>query len=124
MSAGAQGGRRFDVILDNVLNHPPKAVARVLAPNGTFVPNSIGYTGGLLAGLPRTARAVLMGLGSTNVKLVTPAMNRENLAALRQLLESGEVKVVIAHTYPLDQAARAVTHMLGHHPGGKIALTA
>lgn len=32
MNAGPQGGRRFDVILDNVLNHPPKAVARVLAP--------------------------------------------------------------------------------------------
>jgi NADPH:quinone reductase-like Zn-dependent oxidoreductase len=118
-----QSSRRFDVILDNVLNHPPKAVARVLAPNGTFLPNSIGYTGGLFAGLPRMARAVLMGLGSTNVKLVTPAVNRENLAALCGLLESGEVRVVIAQTYPLDQAARAVGHMLEHHPGGKIAIT-
>jgi NADPH:quinone reductase-like Zn-dependent oxidoreductase len=118
-----QSSRRFDVILDNVLNHPPKAVARVLAPNGTFLPNSIGYTGGLFAGLPRMARAVLMGLGSTNVKLVTPAVNRENLAALCGLLESDEVRVVIAQTYPLDQAARAVTHMLEHHPSGKIAIT-
>jgi NADPH:quinone reductase-like Zn-dependent oxidoreductase len=118
-----QSGRRFDVILDNVLNHPPKAVARVLAPNGTFMPNSLGYTGGLFAGLPRMARAVLMGLGSTNVKLVSPAMNRENLTELRRLLESGEVRVVIAQTYPLGQAARAVAHMLGHHPSGKIAIT-
>ena len=118
-----QSRQRFDVILDNVLNHPPKAVARVLAPNGTFIPNSLGYTGGLFAGLPRMARAVLMGLGSTKVKLVSPAVNRENLAALRRLLESGEVRVVIAETYPLDQAATAVTHMLAHHPGGKIAIT-
>jgi NADPH:quinone reductase-like Zn-dependent oxidoreductase len=118
-----QSRQRFDVILDNVLNHPPKAVARALAPNGTFIPNSIGYTGGLFAGLPRMARAVLMGLGSTKVKLVSPAVNRENLAALRRLLESGEVRVVIAETYPLDQTATAVTHMLEHHPGGKIAIT-
>ncbi len=118
-----QTSRRFDVILDNVLNHPPKSAARVLAPGGTFIPNSIGYTGGLFAGLPRIARAVLMRLGSTNVKLVTPAVNRENLAALRQFLESGEVRVVIAQTYPFDQAARAVTHMLEHHPSGKIAIT-
>jgi NADPH:quinone reductase-like Zn-dependent oxidoreductase len=118
-----QSGQRFDVILDNVLNHPPKAVTRVLAPNGTFMPNSLGYTGGLFAGLPRMARAALMGLGPTRVKLVTPAMNRENLAALCRLLESGEVRVVIAQTYPLDQAARAVTHMLEHHPSGKIAIT-
>lgn len=118
-----QSTRRFDVILDNVLNHPPKAVVRALAPGGKFIPNSLGYTGGLFAGLPRIARAAVMGLGSTNVKTVTPAVNRENLAALLELLESGEVKVVIAQAYPLDQAARAVAHMLQHHPGGKIAIT-
>jgi NADPH:quinone reductase-like Zn-dependent oxidoreductase len=116
--------QRFDVVLDNVLNHPPKATARVLAPNGVLIPNSIGYTGGLFAGLPRVARAVLMGLGSTTVKLVSPAVNRENLDALLRLLESGEVKVVIDKTYPLDQAAGAVTHMLEHHASGKIAITA
>ena len=118
-----QGRQRWDVILDNVLNHPPKAVVRALAPGGTFLPNSLGYTGGFFAGLPRVAQAVLMGLGSTNVKTVTPAMNRENLTALGRLLESGQVKVVIAQAYPLGQAAAAVTHMLGHHPGGKIAIT-
>jgi NADPH:quinone reductase-like Zn-dependent oxidoreductase len=118
-----QGAQRFDVILDNVLNHPPKAVVRALAPGGTFIPNSLGYTGGFFAGLPRMARAALMGLGPANVKTVTPAVNRENLAALLRHLESGQVKVVIAQTYPLEQAAAAVTHMLGHHPGGKIAIT-
>ncbi len=120
----SQSRQRFDVILDNVLNHPPKATARALAPDGVLIPNSIGDTGGLLAGLPRTARAVLMGLGSTKVRLVTPAVNRENLAALLRLLESGEVKVVIDQTYPLDRAASAVTHMLEHHASGKIAITA
>jgi NADPH:quinone reductase-like Zn-dependent oxidoreductase len=118
-----QSAGRFDVILDNVLNHPPRAAVRALAPNGTFIPNSLGNTGGLFAGLPRMARAALMGLGSTNVKLVTPAVNRENLAELRRLLESGEVRVVIAQAYPLDQAARAVAHVLEHHASGKIAIT-
>jgi NADPH:quinone reductase-like Zn-dependent oxidoreductase len=115
---------RFDVVLDNVLNHPPKATARVLAPKGVLIPNSIGYTGGLLAGLPRTARAVLMGLGPTNVKLVTPAVTRENLDALLRLLESGGIRVVIDKSYPLEQAASAVTHVLNHHASGKIAITA
>ena len=119
-----QSRPRYDVILDNVLNHPPKATARVLAPDGLLIPNSIGYTGGLFAGLPRLARAVLIGrLGSTTVRLVSPAVNRDNLDALLRLLESGEVKAVIAQAYPLDQAPRAVTHMLEHHPSGKIAIT-
>jgi NADPH:quinone reductase-like Zn-dependent oxidoreductase len=115
--------QRFDVVLDNVLDHPPKVTARVLAPKGMLIPNSIGYTGGLLAGLPRTARAVLMGLGSTNVRLVTPAVNRENLDALLRLLEPGEVRVVTDKTYPLDQAANAVRQVLDHHASGKIAIT-
>jgi NADPH:quinone reductase-like Zn-dependent oxidoreductase len=119
-----QGVGRFDVVLDNVLNHPPKAVARVLAPKGLLIPNSLGNTGGLFAGLPRMARAVLMGLGSISVKTVTPAYNHENLDALRTLLETGQVKVVIDKTYPLDQAASAVTHMLEHHAAGKIVIAA
>jgi NADPH:quinone reductase-like Zn-dependent oxidoreductase len=118
-----QSQLRYDVILDNVMNHPPSATARLLAPHGVLIPNSIGNTGRLLGALPRTARAALMGRGATNVKLVTAAVNRENLTALVRLLESGEVRVVIDKTYPLDKAASAVAHMLGHHASGKVAIT-
>ena len=116
--------RRYDVILDNVMNHPPSQTARVLTPTGIFIPNSIGNTGGLFAGLPRTARAALMGLGSTDVQLVTLVVNRENLEALAALLEPGDVRVVIDQVYPLSQAAAAVAHMLGHHARGKVAIAA
>jgi NADPH:quinone reductase-like Zn-dependent oxidoreductase len=115
--------QRYDVILDNVLNRSPSATARLLAPRGVFIPNSIGNTGGLLAGLPRVARAMLMGLGSTTVKTAALTVNHENLRALAGLLESGAVRVVIDHTYSLDCAADAVTRMLGHHARGKIAIT-
>jgi NADPH:quinone reductase-like Zn-dependent oxidoreductase len=106
------------------MNHPPSRTARVLTPTGIFIPNSIGNTGGLFAGLPRMARAALMGRGSTNVQLVTLVVNRENLQALAALLESADVKVVIDKVYPLSQAADAVAHMLGHHATGKIAIAA
>jgi len=118
-----RGEPRYDVILDNVMNHPPSATARMLATNGMLIPNSIGNTGGLLAGLPRMARAALMGRGSTRVQLVTCVVNRENLNALATLLESGHVKVVIDKTYPLGDTANAVAHMLGHHARGKVAIT-
>jgi NADPH:quinone reductase-like Zn-dependent oxidoreductase len=118
-----QSQLRYDVILDNVMNHPPSATARLLAPHGVLIPNSIGNTGRLLGALPRTARATLMGRGATKVKLVTAAVNRENLNALVRLLESSEVRAVIDKTYPLDKAASAVAHMLGHHARGKVAIT-
>jgi len=116
-----RGERRYDVILDNVLNHPPKATARALAPDGILMPNSVGNTGGLLAGLPRMARAAVMGKGSTNVRFVPCVVNRENLEALAALLESG-ARVVIDKVYPLGEAATAVAHMLGHHARGKIVI--
>ena len=113
---------RYDVILDNVMNHPPSVTGRVLAPTGMLIPNSIGNTGGFLAGLPRMARAALMGRGSTDVQFVTLVADRENLNALAALLESGDIQVVIDKTYPLSEAANAVAHMLGHHARGKVAI--
>jgi NADPH:quinone reductase-like Zn-dependent oxidoreductase len=117
-----QSQDRYDVILDNVLNHSPKAAARLLAPNGVLIPNSIGNTGGLLAGLPRVARATLMGKGATNVRFVTLAVNRENLNALVRLLETDGVRVVIEQTYPFDETPSAVAHVMEHHACGKIAI--
>ncbi len=105
-----------------MLNHPPTATRRALAPNGILIPNSVGNTGGMLAGLPRMARAALMRKGSTRVKFVTCVVNRENLEALATLLESGDVRVVIDEVYPLADAGKAVAHMAGHHARGKVVI--
>ena len=118
-----RGERRYDVILDNVMNHPSSATARVLTPTGMLIPNSVGNTGGFFAGLPRMARAGLMGRGSTDVQFVTCLVNRENLDALAELLDSGDVKVVIDKVYPLSEAANAVAHMLEHHARGKVVIS-
>jgi hypothetical protein len=64
-----------------------------------------------------------MGLGSTSVRLVSPAVNGENQAALLRPLESGVISAVAAQTYALDQAPGAVTHMPEHHPRRQIAIT-
>jgi NADPH:quinone reductase-like Zn-dependent oxidoreductase len=114
-----RGARRYDVILDNVLNHPPTATVRVLTPTGKLIPNSVGNTGGLFAGLPRVARAAMMRKRATNVEFVA---SRENLEDLARLLGSREVKVVIDKVYPLAEAGAAVAHMLGHHARGKVVI--
>ena len=117
-----RGEQHYDVILDNVMNRWPSDTTKVLAPNGVLIPNSVGNTGGLFAGLLRVAQAALMGRGSTDVRFVTFAVNRENLDALAELFGSGDVQVVIDKVYPLSEAANAVAHMLGHHARGKIAI--
>ena len=76
-----------------------------------------------MAGLPRMARAALMGRGSTDVQTVSNWVpNRDTLGALATLLESGDVKVIVEATYPLSEAANAVAHMLGHHARGKVVI--
>jgi NADPH:quinone reductase-like Zn-dependent oxidoreductase len=118
-----RGTERYDLILDNVLNHPPSATARVLAPDGVLMPNSVGNTGGVFAGLPRIARAALMRLGSTTVQFVSWKVGRENLTSLAALLEGRAVHTVISETHPLVDAPKAVARMLGHHAVGKVAIT-
>lgn len=117
------GAQRYDVILDNVLNHPPAVTARLLTSTGTLVPNSIGDPRGLFGSLPRIVRAKTMRWGSADIRSVTCLPDQDNLNDLRTLLVSGEVTVIIERTYPLGEVAEAVNHMLGHHARGKIAVT-
>ncbi|MGF7236723.1 MAG: NAD(P)-dependent alcohol dehydrogenase [Frankia sp.] len=117
-----RGAQRYDVVLDNVLNHPPSATARTLTPTGILIPNSVGTKGGFFGALPRMARAAALGWGSTDVRFARCVANRENLDALAALLESGDVKVVIDKVYALSEAAKAVARMLGHHARGNVVI--
>ncbi|MCO1659317.1 NAD(P)-dependent alcohol dehydrogenase [Pseudonocardia sp. S2-4] len=118
-----RGPQRFDVVLDNVLNHPPAATIAVLRPGGTFIPNSAGEAKGLLGGLPRVVRAKLARPRTATVRSVECDVTRENLDALSALLASGEVKVIIERSYPLADAAGAVAHMATRRARGNIAIT-
>lgn len=121
-----RGEQRYDIILDNVMNHPPSATARVLTPTGMFIPNSVGPKGGFFGSLPRIARAALLGLGSTNVQTTgtTVVVSRENLEALATLLESGDAKVIIDKVYALSETPTAVAHMRGHRARGQVVIAA
>ena len=117
------GDERYDVVLDNVMNHRPRAVARVLTENGVFIPNSLGSGSWLFGGLPRMASAMLLGLGSTSVRGTTLRYDRDNLAEMADLLESGAVRPVIDSVHTLEQSADAVARMLTHRARGNVVIT-
>ena len=117
-------GARYDVVLDNVMNHAPADTAGVLAPGGILIPNSVGTSDGMFGALPRMARAMVLGRrGTTRVGAVTCEVNRDNLEALALLLESGTVRVFLDRTYPLGDAAAAVAQLAGHHTRGKLTIS-
>lgn len=113
---------RYDVVLDNVLNRPPKAVARVLSEQGILVPNSVGSGGKLLAGLPRMARAFLLRLTGTKVHGADCKVDRTGLTELVDLMESGELRMVIDSVHQLADGAEAVSRMLSHRARGNIII--
>ena len=111
----------YDVVLDNVLNHSPTKLVRVLAPEGVLLPNSLGIGGGWFAALPRMARAALLGVFGTRVRWVNCRVTRENLEHVATLIAGG-LRVVTDRVFPLHEAPQAVAHMLEHHARGKVVV--
>ena len=48
---------------------------------------------------------------------------KEDLAVLRELLETGKITPVIDQTYPLSDAAAAISYLEQGHARGKIVIT-
>ena len=49
--------------------------------------------------------------------------SKENLAALRELVESGKVTPVIDRTYPLSEAPEAIRYLEVEHARAKVVIT-
>ncbi len=115
---------RYDLVLDNVLQHPLPRLLRVLKPKGTLVPNGgqfhkrwIASTGVLLVRAPLLSLVV-----SQRIRTCNEAPCQADLLVLRGLLESGKVTPVVGAVYPLGRAPEAIRHLGAGHARGKIVL--
>jgi NADPH:quinone reductase-like Zn-dependent oxidoreductase len=116
-------GHRYDVILDNVEAQSLAETRRVLSPSGTLIPNS-GEGGRLLGPLGRIAQARMRSWFTyQRLRPFLSRENREDLAALADLAETGALTPVIARTYPLGEAAAAFRHVGTGHARGKVVIT-
>ena len=104
-----KGAERYDIIVDNVVNHSLSEFRRVLTPKGKYV--MIGGGGakeqGLFGMMTRTLQAKLLS------KFVDQEMgwmladpNQKDMATLADLMQSGKVKPVIDRTYKLASFRR------------------
>ncbi len=113
-----QGGPNYDLILDQVANHPLADCRRALTPAGKHIPNS-GESG-----LSYVVRANLLSLfmrqqGGT----FFGEPNNEGLVALKELVEAGKVTPVIDRTYSLSETAEAFRYFNEGHAQGKVVIT-
>ncbi|WP_436925947.1 NAD(P)-dependent alcohol dehydrogenase [Halosimplex amylolyticum] len=116
-------GERYDVVFDLVGNRSPRALRRALAPGGTLVLSS-GAGGPLIGPLGTQARALLASLFADHrVAVFIASVNGTDLAALSDLIESGDVTPVVDRTYPLAEAAEAIRYLERGHARGKVVVT-
>ncbi|WP_435272477.1 NAD(P)-dependent alcohol dehydrogenase [Streptomyces parvulus] len=122
------GRTRYDVILDNVGNHPPGRLRRALTPAGVLVANGGGSPGRVFGAIGSTLRVVAAN-AFTRQRLgpilpATPAgPAHADLLAVTALIEAGRVVPVVGRTYPLAEAADAVRHVEEGHARGKTVIT-
>ncbi|NUK50227.1 NAD(P)-dependent alcohol dehydrogenase [Streptomyces lunaelactis] len=121
-----RNGRRYDVVLDLVGNRSLAECRRALTPAGTLVLSGGGVSeGGSLVG---PMGLILRGQAlsrfvSQRLLVLTATPNKENLAALRELAESGKVTPVIDRTYPLREVPEAIRYLEVEHAHAKVVIT-
>jgi NADPH:quinone reductase-like Zn-dependent oxidoreductase len=119
----ADGGRRYDVILDTGGNRSLRQLRRALTPHGTLVIIG-GETGGRwLGGSDRQLRALMLSpFTRQHLGTLLCSENQTDLIALTELIESGQVTPVIDKIYPLTQTITAIRHMRDGHARGKVVI--
>lgn len=118
-----RGTERFDVILDNVANHPLSHCLRALTRKGTLIPNA-NTSGRWLGGLSRNYRGRVMSLFvSQRIRSPHAAVDQHYLLAVTELIESGKITPVIDRTYPLSDVPEAIRYFEQRHARGKIVIT-
>ncbi len=120
----ADGGQRYDIVLDAGGNSPLARLRRALVRSGTLVMVG-GETGGRwLGGFDRTLRA--LALSPFVSQQLTGLVNSENaadLGVLADLIDAGKVTPVVDRTYPLSETGKAVRYLEEGHARGKVAIT-
>ena len=113
-----QGSQRYDLILDQVANHPLSECRRVLTPGGAHIPNS-GHSG-LSYILKAFASSIFIRQqGAPFVSLP----KTEDLESLKELIETGKVTPVIDRTYPLSETPEAMSYVGKGHASGKVVIS-
>jgi NADPH:quinone reductase-like Zn-dependent oxidoreductase len=115
-----QGDERYDIILDNAGKHSLSEMRQAVSETGKLIPNS-GTTGGKVFGpIGRMLHASLSAMFVR--KQASPFVageKREDMLALKDLIEAGTITPVIDETYPLGDTAEAMAHIAAGHASGK-----
>jgi NADPH:quinone reductase-like Zn-dependent oxidoreductase len=118
------GKSHYDVIIDIAGNRPLSDLRRALTARGTLV--IVGGEGGgrWIGGVDRSLRAVLLSpLVSQHLGMLASTENSDDLTALAELIESGQVAPVVDRTYSLSEVPIGIGYVRDGHARGKVVIS-
>lgn len=119
----ADGGKKYDLIIDTAGNRPLSRLRRALSPMGTLV--IVGGEGGgrFFGGMGRSLQGIVLStFVRQKVRMLMATERKEDLQTLKELIEAGRVKPVIDRTYPLSKVPEAVRAWEQGHARGKCVI--
>ena len=123
-----RGSQQYDLLIDVAGSHPLSACRRVIKPGGTFVGVGMAAIQNKSAGSFRVlGRLLSTGISSRMGKqkvvvLFIAALNKEDMAFLGELVESGKVVPYIERRYDLAGAPEALAYINEGHARAKVAI--
>jgi NADPH:quinone reductase-like Zn-dependent oxidoreductase len=119
-----KGQQHYDLIVDIVGTHSLPEYNRVLNPKGTLVMVGSTTPGHWFGWLADPIQAlVLSPFVSQKFSMMLTDFNKEDLAILGTLVQSGKVTPVIDRRYKLSEAPTALRYLEAGHARGKVVLT-
>lgn len=106
---------KYDIIFDVVGKRSPSEAKRVLKPNGIYIttlPSPESFLQSVLTAF----------LPGQKVKFIIEKPNTKDLLYLKELIEAGQIRVVIDRTFPLQELAAAHAYSESERAVGKIAI--
>ena len=119
------GDQRFDVIIDNVGNHPLLANRRALEPDGRYIliggggPEDGQWIGPMIKPLQAF---LLSALVSQRMEFLLAELNAEDLTELSELMQAGRVTPVIDRRYALRDMPEAIRYLESGRARGKVII--
>jgi NADPH:quinone reductase-like Zn-dependent oxidoreductase len=121
-----RAGQRHDVVFDLVGNRSLTALRRALTPRGTLIVSGGGVSeGGSVVGpMGLMIRSRLLGAFlRQRLVVLSEVPSSRNLAALRELVESGKVVPAVDRTYPLCEVSEAIRYVEDEHARAKVVIS-
>jgi NADPH:quinone reductase-like Zn-dependent oxidoreductase len=119
-----RSGRRYDLILQLAGTRSASDCRRALTPRGTLLPSSGESDGRWIGPMGRIVRATLLApFVRQRIVPFVAKQSREDLLALKELIEAGAVSPAIDRTYPLREVPDALRYLEQGQARGKVAIT-